>query len=161
MRCSAQCSAPLRESLSPAMTANQAIIEDRRRAALLYVDDDPAALALVAQLIARRSDVLLLHAADVKHAVELARAARPQVILLNIDLPGIGALQFMKLVREDPATQSTPILALGAGATPAAVVKGLEAGFFQYLAKPMKAEPFLEALSDALEFAARELEESR
>jgi CheY-like chemotaxis protein len=143
------------------MTADDAIVEDRRRAALLYVEDDPAAVALVEQLIARRSDVLLLRAADAKRGVKLARAARPQVILLNIDLPGVDALQFMKLMREDPATQTAPILALGADATPAALVKWLEAGFFQYLTKPMQAEPFLEALSHALEFAARELEESR
>jgi CheY-like chemotaxis protein len=143
------------------MTANDAMIEDSRRVALLHVDDDPAARALVEQLIARRSDVLLLRAANAKRGLKLARAARPQVILLNIDLAGIDALEFMKLVRDDPATQSTPILALGTDATPAAVLKGLEAGFFQYLTKPMQAEPFLEALSDALEFAARELEESR
>ena len=143
------------------MTASQAIIEDRRRAALLYVEDDPAAVALVEQLIARRSDVLLLRAANAKHGVKVARAARQQVILLNIDLPGIGAVQFMQLVRKDPGMQGTPILALGADVAPAAVTKSLEAGFFQYLAKPMKAEQFLEALSYALEFSARELEESR
>jgi CheY-like chemotaxis protein len=143
------------------VTANDAIVEDRRRAALLHVDDDPAALALIAQLVARRSDVLLLRAANAKRGLKLARAARPQVILLNVDLAGSDALQFMKLVRADPATQSTPILALGADAAPGAVTKSLEAGFFQYLAKPIKAEQFLEALSDALEFAARELEESR
>jgi CheY-like chemotaxis protein len=143
------------------VTANDAIVEDRRRAALLHVDDDPAALALIAQLVARRSDVLLLRAANAKRGLKLARAARPQVILLNVDLAGSDALQFMKLVRADPATQSTPILALGADVAPGAVTKSLEAGFFQYLAKPIKAEQFLEALSDALEFAARELEESR
>jgi CheY-like chemotaxis protein len=143
------------------VTANDAIVEDRRRAALLHVDDDPAALALIAQLVARRSDVLLLRAANAKRGLKLARAARPQVILLNVDLAGSDALQFMKLVRADPATQSTPILALGADVAPGAVTKSLEAGFFQYLARPIKAEQFLEALSDALEFAARELEESR
>jgi CheY-like chemotaxis protein len=143
------------------MTANDAIMEDRRGAALLHIDDDPAALALVAQLVACRSDVRLLRAANAKRGLKLARAARPQVILLNRDLAGTDALQFMKLVREDPATQSTPILALGADVAPGAVTKSLEAGFFQYLAKPIKAEPFLVALSHALEFAARELEESR
>lgn len=128
---------------------------------LLYVDDDPASAALVEQLIARRADVQLLRAAGFNRGIELARALAPEVILVNLDLPGIGALQFLKLVRAHPGTQNTPVLALGADAAPAAIVKGLEAGFFHYLIKPMQPELFLEALSDALEFAARELEESR
>jgi CheY-like chemotaxis protein len=127
---------------------------------LLYVEDHPASVGLVEQLVARRPDVLLLRAADMHIGIELARAARPEVILLNIDLPGlsagVGALEFMKLLRADANTKSTPILALGANAAPVAIARALEAGFFHYLTKPMKAETFMEALGDALEFAARE-----
>lgn len=126
------------------------------RCGLLYVEDQPASLGLVEKLIARRTDLLLLRAADVNAGLELARTARPEVILMNIDLPGIGAVQLMKLLRADPATRDTPILALSANAAPDAIVKGLEAGFFHYLTKPMQAEPFMQALDDALEFAARE-----
>ena len=128
---------------------------------LLYVDDDPAGIALVEQLITRRADVLLLRAEGLGRGIALARSQRPDVILLNTDLPGIGALQFLKLVRAEAHTENTPVLALGANAAPAAIMKGLEAGFFQCLVRPMQADRFLEALSDALEFAARELEESR
>jgi PAS domain S-box-containing protein len=134
--------------------------QSQPRPKLLYVDDHPASVGLVEQLVARRTDVLLLRAADMHIGIELARAARPEVILLNIDLPGLsaglGAIEFMKLLRADADTKNTPILALGANAAPDAIAKGLEAGFFHYLTKPMKAETFLEALGDALEFAARE-----
>jgi CheY-like chemotaxis protein len=123
---------------------------------LLYVEAHPASIALVEQLLAGRPDVLLLRAADGVLGVELARTARPEVILLNVDLPGISALQFMKLLRADPATQSTPILALSANGAADVIVKAIEAGFFQYLTTPFKAAPFMEALADALEFAARE-----
>jgi PAS domain S-box-containing protein len=126
------------------------------RSKLLYIDDHPASVALVEQLVARRTDVLLLRAADANLGIELARAERPDVILLNIDLPGMSALQFMALLRADPATQNTPLLALSGNAAPAAITKGLLAGFFQYLTRPLKAEAFMEALGDALEFAARE-----
>jgi PAS domain S-box-containing protein len=127
-----------------------------KRSRLLYVEDHPASLGLVEQLIARRSDVLLLRAANVNLGIELARTERPDVILLNIDLPGIAAVELMKRLRADPATQKTPLLALGANAAPDAILKALEAGFFHYLTKPMKAEPLLEALGEALEFAAQE-----
>jgi PAS domain S-box-containing protein len=126
------------------------------RRGFLYVEDQSASLGLVERLVARRTDVLLLHASSVALGIELARSARPEVILLNIDLAGIDAFQFMKLLRADPATQNAPLLALGANAAPDAVTQALVAGFFHYLTKPLKPEPFLEALDDALEFAALE-----
>ena len=126
------------------------------RLSLLYVEDHPASLRMVEQLVARRTDMLLLRAANVRLGLELAHTARPEVILLNIDLPGTGALQFMKLLRADPATQNTPLLALGANAAPAAIKNALEAGFFHYLTKPLEPERFMQALDDALEFAALE-----
>lgn len=127
-----------------------------QRCKLLYVEDHPGSVALVEELITGRKDVLLLCAANANLGIKLARAERPEVILINIDLPGIGALQFMKLLRADPATETTPILALGANRAPEAIVKGLRDGFFQYLTKPIQAEPFMEALTYALEFAALE-----
>lgn len=126
------------------------------RCRLLYVEDRPESIAVVEQIVARCTDVRLLCTADVRRAIALARAERPEVILMNIDLPGIDAIQFMSLLRADPATQDTPILALSANTAPDAITKGLEAGFFHYLTEPMKAERFMEALGDALEFAACE-----
>ena len=114
---------------------------------------------LVKGLLEGRKDLLLLHAADAKLGIELARTQRPDAILINVDLPGISALEFMKVLRADRATEATPILALGANASPKAIVKALEAGFFQYLTKPLRAEPFMEALAFALEFAAVERSE--
>ena len=130
-----------------------------KRSRLLYVEDQPGGVAAVEQLIAGRSDLLLLHAANPDLAIKLARRSRPEVILLNTDPPGIDALAFMKLVRADPAIQSTPILALSADAAPEAMTKALEAGFFHYLIKPLKPEPFIEALEYALQFAAQERSE--
>jgi PAS domain S-box-containing protein len=127
-----------------------------RSACLLYVEDDRASYALVEQLVASRADVRLLRATNLSVARERVRAAHPDVILLNIELPGISALQFMNLMRADPATQNTPILALSANGAPDAVAKGLQAGFFHYLARPLNGGLFMEALADALEFAARE-----
>jgi CheY-like chemotaxis protein len=129
------------------------------RSSLLYVEDHADSVALVETLLAGRKDLRLLHAADANLGIELARARRPEAILINVDLAGMGALEFMNVLRADPATEATPILALGANAAPEAIVRLLEAGFFQYLAKPLRAEPFMEALAFALEFAAVERSE--
>jgi CheY-like chemotaxis protein len=125
---------------------------------LLYVEDHAGSVALVETLLAGRKD-LLLRAADAKLGIRQARAKQPEAILINVDLAGMSALEFMKALRADPATEATPVLALGANATPEAVVRALEAGFFQYLTKPLQAAPFLEALACALEFAAVERSE--
>jgi CheY-like chemotaxis protein len=125
---------------------------------LLYVEDHAGSVALVETLLAGRKH-LLLRAADAKLGIKQARAKQPEAILINVDLAGMSALEFMKVLRADPATEATPVLALGADATPEAVVRALEAGFFQYLTKPLQAAPFLEALAFALEFAAVERSE--
>lgn len=131
-----------------------------RRRRLLYIEDHAESIALVEGLLAGRKDLLLLRAADTNLGIEQSRAERPDVILINIDLPGPGsAASLVKLLRAEPATGAAPILALGAGVAPEAIVKGLEAGFFQCLAKPLQAGPFLEALAFALEFAAVERSE--
>ena len=130
-----------------------------RRCSLLYVENHADSVVLADTLLAGRKDLLLLHAADANLGIKLARAQRPDAILINADLAGMSALEFLKTLRADPATEATPILALGANAAPEAIVKALDAGFFQYLTKPLRAEPFLEALDFALEFAAVERSE--
>jgi len=130
-----------------------------RRCRLLYVENHADSVALVETLLAGRKDLLLLRAADANLGIELARTQRPEAILINVDLAGMSALEFMQVLRADPATEATPILALGANAAPEVIVKVLEAGFFQYLTKPLRAEPFMEALLFALEFAAVERSE--
>ena len=130
-----------------------------RRCRLLYVEDHAESIALVETLLAGRKDLRLLRAMDAGLGIKLARAEQPEVILIDIDLAGMSALEFMKILRADPATDATPVLALGANAAPEAIVKALEAGFFQYLTKPLQAGPFVEALDFALEFAAVERSE--
>ncbi len=120
---------------------------------LLYVEDNPANLELVEQLIARRPDLRLLSAADGNLGIEFARAYQPEVILMDINLPGISGIEAMKVLRTDPTTAHIPIMALSANAVPRDIAKGLEAGFFDYLTKPIKVNEFMAALDAAMKFA--------
>jgi PAS domain S-box-containing protein len=122
---------------------------------MLYVEDNPANLALVEQLIARRGDLKLLTAIDAPLGIELARAYLPDVILMDINLPGISGYTARKLLRDDPATAHIPVLALSANAMPRDIEKGLEAGFFRYLTKPIRVQEFMSALDVALLHAAK------
>ncbi|MGP1679856.1 MAG: ATP-binding protein, partial [Burkholderiales bacterium] len=121
---------------------------------LLYVEDNPANLQLVEELITRRPDLRLLSAADGKLGIALAREFLPEVILMDINLPGINGIEAMNILRADPATAHIPIMAISANAIPSDIKKGLDAGFFRYLTKPIVVSEFMDALSVALEFSA-------
>ena len=120
---------------------------------LLYVEDNPANLMLVEDLIARRPDIKLLTARDGKLGVAMARAHLPDVILMDINLPGISGIKALRLLAEDAATAHIPVVALSANAMPSDIDKGLAAGFFRYLTKPIKVAEFMTTLDMALTFA--------
>ena len=123
---------------------------------LLYVEDNPANLMLVEQIIARHPDINLLTAVNGNRGIEVARASLPEVILMDINLPGINGFEALKILRKDPATTHIPVIALSANAMPRDIEKGLEAGFFRYLTKPIKVNEFMSALDDALKFSKME-----
>ena len=122
---------------------------------LLYVEDNPANLELVEQLVARRPDLRLLSAADGGLGIEYARACLPEVILMDINLPGLSGIEAMKILRADPVTAHIPIIALSANAVPRDIQKALEAGFFNYITKPIVVGQFMEALDAALAVAKK------
>jgi len=120
---------------------------------VLYVEDNPANLELVEQLVARRPDLRLLSAADGSLGVDMARSCLPDVILMDINLPGLSGIEAMQILRADPSTAHIPVIALSANAVPRDIEKGLQAGFFSYLTKPIKVDRFMDALDVALRFA--------
>jgi CheY-like chemotaxis protein len=123
---------------------------------VLYVEDNRANVQLVEQLIARRPDMRLLSAEDGARGIALARTHHPAVILMDINLPGISGIQALKILRNDPQTAHIPVLAISANAMAHDIRKGLEAGFFRYLTKPIKVDEFMHALDAALEIAEPE-----
>jgi len=129
---------------------------ERQLRTLLYVEDNPANLMLVEDLIARRPDLRLLSATDGNLGIEFARAYLPEAILMDINLPGISGIQALKILRADPATAHIPVIALSANALPRDIKKGLEAGFFRYLTKPIKVDEFMDTLDTALKFSKPE-----
>jgi CheY-like chemotaxis protein len=137
----------------PAVAARPNARPDAQLHTLLYVEDNPANLVLVEQLIERRPDFRLLTARDGQRGVEIARAARPAVIVMDINLPGISGIDALKILAEDPATAHIPVIALSASVMPRDVERGMEAGFVRYLTKPIKLPEFMDALDVALKFA--------
>jgi CheY-like chemotaxis protein len=121
---------------------------------LLYIEDNRANMQLIEQLVARRPDMRMLSAGDGIRGITLARIHQPDVILMDINLPGISGIQALKILREDPVTAHIPVLALSANAMPRDIERGMAAGFFRYLTKPIKVKEFMEALDLGLLLAA-------
>ena len=120
---------------------------------LLYVEDNLANLKLVERLVGRRPELRLISAVTGRQGIELAREHMPEVILMDINLPDITGIDVMRVLRKDPATRHIPVIAISANAMARDVEKGREAGFFEYLAKPINVKEFTDTLNAALESA--------
>lgn len=131
-------------------TPEQAVVAPRT---VLCVEDNPANLELIQDLIAPRTDMRLLTATDGPSGIALARAQQPDLILMDINLPGISGFEALKILQQDPATRRIPVLALSANAMSGDIEKGLAAGFYRYITKPIQINNFMAVLDQALEYA--------
>ncbi|MDW5419135.1 PAS domain S-box protein [Iodobacter sp. CM08] len=123
---------------------------------MLYVEDNPANLMLVESLIMRRPDIHLLSARDGKRGIEIARTSLPDIILMDINLPGISGVDALQILAQDPNTKHIPVVAISANAVVRDIEKGLAAGFFRYLTKPIKVQEFMDTLDFTLAFVKTE-----
>jgi CheY-like chemotaxis protein/two-component sensor histidine kinase len=121
---------------------------------LLYVEDNPANLELVEEIIARRPDIHLLSAMDALRGIAIARASQPDVILMDINLPGMSGIRALEILAAEIATAHIPVIAISGNAMPRDIDKGLTAGFFRYLTKPINVAAFMDALDAAFKYAS-------
>ncbi|MGF6182460.1 signal transduction histidine kinase/ActR/RegA family two-component response regulator [Massilia sp. UYP32] len=117
---------------------------------VLYVEDNPANLRLVEEIVAFRRDLRLLSAPDGHLGLELAKAHRPDAILMDLNLPGMSGFEVLRQLRADPETTWIPVIALTANAMPRDIERGMAAGFHRYLTKPIDIEKFTEAINSTL-----------
>ncbi len=121
---------------------------------LLYVEDNPANLRLVKKIISTHKGLSLLDAHTAELGLEIARAYQPELILLDINLPGMDGHEALRHLQNDPATSHIPVVAITANAMERDIRKGLDAGFVAYLTKPLQITDFLTLLDELLEPAS-------
>jgi signal transduction histidine kinase/ActR/RegA family two-component response regulator len=157
-------SLPLARSLAPEVVASPIPVLETPvlpgGATLLYVEDNPSNIALMRHVIAALGGIHL-HVAETGHeGLALARDLRPDVILLDINLPGLDRFELKARLDEDPLTRGLPVLALSASAMPGDIRRGRAAGFREYLTKPLDIPVLARALNRALVETTRENEAS-
>ena len=118
---------------------------------MLYVEDNPANLKLMETLIDRMAGITMVSAHTGELGLELAEVHKPDVIILDINLPGINGFQALRRLKESEATRDIPVIALTANAKPSEVKRGLKAGFHRYLTKPIRIHEITAALESALD----------
>jgi PAS domain S-box-containing protein len=117
---------------------------------VLYVEDNPANVSFMKDLVTTFDFIDLVAAPTAEMGVELARARQPEVIIMDINLPGMSGLDALQLLREWPETKHIPVIALTAAASDRDKQRGLAAGFYKYLTKPVKVDELLAALEELL-----------
>ena len=123
-------------------------IEDAR--SVLYIEDNPANLRLVTQLLGRIPNVEMRTAHEPVLGLELAKEYIPDLILLDINLPGMDGFEVFRRLREEDSTKHIPIFAISANAMPNDIEKGLEAGFDDYITKPININRLLTSVEEKL-----------
>ena len=111
----------------------------------LIVDDSATVVALLRRML-RQNHFQTYEAGDAEQGVELARAHKPDLIFLDIVLPGMSGFEALRRLRRDPATRDIPVVAVSAQAMAADLARGRAAGFSDYLTKPLNLERMLALL---------------
>lgn len=120
------------------------------RATVLYVEDNPANVLLMRHIMKDMADIELVVATGAREGIELARGLRPNLILLDINLPDMDGFDVLKVLRNDEQTAEIPVFAVTANALPKDLERGVAAGFDHYLAKPLNIPQFMAAVDVAL-----------
>ncbi len=116
---------------------------------ILIVEDETKNLKLIRDLL-QVVGYSTLEATEGKQAVEIARAKRPDLILMDIQLPVMDGLEATKILKEDTVTKDIPIVALTAYAMAGDEEKIIEAGCKDYLTKPINTRGFLKKVEEYL-----------
>ena len=120
------------------------------RGTVLYIEDNLANLRLFERIVARRPGVTLLSAMQGSRGLELARAHRPHLIILDLHLPDLPGDEVLRKLLADPNTKAIPVVILSADATPGQTSRLLEQGARAYFTKPLDVRQLLALIDNTL-----------
>jgi PAS domain S-box-containing protein len=117
-----------------------------RQATILYVEDNPINALIIRELVGRRPDIALHVAPDGTSGVAQAQALRPDLVLLDMQLPDFDGHEVLRRLRADATTERIPVIAVSANAMPDDIQRALSAGMADYWTKPLDFGAFMNAL---------------
>jgi CheY-like chemotaxis protein len=126
------------------------LVTDTRHHTIVYVEDNPSNIAFLRDLVADFPNVELLTAPTAEIGLPLIRARLPEVVIMDINLPGISGLEAVRRLREWPETRTIPVIGLSAAVLLDDTKRAQRVDFFRYLAKPVKVEELMSVLEELL-----------
>jgi CheY-like chemotaxis protein len=135
---------------APEPTGERKSIAGHGSRLIVYVEDNPSNVAFMQDLMSDLDEMELLVATSAEAGIELARARRPALIIMDINLPGISGIEALKRLQQWPETRETPVVALSAAAMVGEAKRIEQAGFSRYLTKPVQVDELLGVLQDLL-----------
>lgn len=117
---------------------------------VLYIEDNPANVTLMEELTKRLDGLTLITAHTAEIGLALAATETPDLIVMDINLPGMDGFAALQKLQSEPTTEHIPVIALTANAMPSDIKRGRSAGFHSYLTKPMRIDELTHAMSQAL-----------
>jgi PAS domain S-box-containing protein len=116
---------------------------------VVYVEDNPSNIAFMREVMDDLATIDLLTAPNAELGIELIRAHRPEVVIMDINLPGMSGIEAVRRLHESPETRDIPVIGLSAAALVSDTKRAKDAGFYRYLTKPVKVDE-LTAVLEAL-----------
>ncbi|MFT5082553.1 MAG: PAS domain S-box-containing protein [Lentisphaeria bacterium] len=124
------------------------IVAQQKR--ILYVEDNPSSQKLMTQIIAKYPQLELTVVGLAVQGLFVARSALPDLILLDVNLPGLSGFEIVQVLKSEKTTQDIPVIALSANVLSHDILAGMEAGFDHYLTKPLNLAAFIYVLNQFL-----------
>ena len=124
--------------------------QDKGKKSILYIEDNPANLRLVEQVLNCLPNIIMWSAPEPLLGLELAIEHVPDLILLDINLPGMNGFEVIKRLKENNVTSHIPVIAISANAMPSDITKAEQVGFCYYITKPINIETLLNIVKNKL-----------
>jgi len=122
-----------------------------KKFSLLYVEDNPANLSLVQQIVSTIKNVHLFTAPEARLGIDIAESHQPDLILMDINLPGMDGVTALKYLKANKKTSQIPVIAVSANAMESDIKSAMKAGFDSYISKPIEISDFLDTINKHLD----------
>jgi CheY-like chemotaxis protein len=123
-------------------------VPEQRR--ILYVEDDYHNFLLVQRTLSVMPDVRVLNAGSAEEGLEMARAEKPDLILVDVHLPGMDGIEMTRRLKSDDEIAHIPVVALTANVMKGERERALDAGCADFVAKPFSLRPFRQLVAKHL-----------
>jgi CheY-like chemotaxis protein len=130
-------------------------MDDSQRHKILYIEDNPANLMLMEHIVGLLDDVELLSAHTAELGILLINKENPDLVLMDINLPGMGGIEAIRAIRASRDTARVPVVAISAAAMPHDIERAVNAGFQDYLTKPLDIPMALQVINETLRRSSR------